>query len=82
MLSPWDDQEQANQIQVIRDEGEHIVVGISVTTPRDADSDDCRFGLEFRTAGGRTLRLRLPVEQLAALGHVLLDLAELRRQVS
>jgi hypothetical protein len=66
LMNPWDDQEQANQIRLVRDEGEHIVVGISVTTPRDADSDDCRFGLEFTTAGGRCLRVRLPVEQLAA----------------
>jgi hypothetical protein len=79
MLNPWDDQEQA--IKLVRDEGEHIVSGIAVTTP-DEDADDLRFGLEFTTTGGRCLRLRLPVSQLAALGSCLLDLAERRRQVS
>jgi hypothetical protein len=78
MLNPWNDQEQAIRL---RDGGEHIVSALSVYTP-DEDADDGRFGLMFETTGGRTLRVRLPVEQLAALGQVLLDLAERRRQVS
>jgi hypothetical protein len=77
MLSPWDDQEQA--IRLVRDGGEHVVTGIEVYTSDDPDDD--RFAIGFQTAD-RTLRVRLPGDQLAMLGQTLLDLAERRRRIS
>jgi hypothetical protein len=47
--------------------------------PPDDDPDDGRFSIGFQTATGRTLRVRMLGDQLAALGKVLLDLAEERR---
>jgi hypothetical protein len=52
---------------------EHGVVGVTVYEARS------HFALGFRTASGQTLRIRMPADQLAALGKVLLDLAEERR---
>jgi hypothetical protein len=51
----------------------------ALCTPLGDDPDDDRFSIGFQTATGRTLRVRIPGDQLAALGRVLLDLAEERR---
>jgi hypothetical protein len=77
MLNPWDGGER--QVRLLRDEGEHLIIGIDVFTPRDNDPDDDRFSIGFQTATGRTLRVRLPGEQLVALGETLLRLADARR---
>jgi hypothetical protein len=52
---------------------EHPVTGVTVYLATD------RFAIGFRTESGRTLRVRMSSDQLAALGRVLLDLAEERR---
>jgi hypothetical protein len=77
MLNPWDGCGQ--QVRLLRDGGEHVVTGIDVFMPPDDDPDDDRFAIGFQTATGRTLRVRLPGEQLVALGETLLRLAEARR---
>jgi hypothetical protein len=65
--SPWDQSE----LKVLRDE-EHCVVGVTVTAPADGDP---RFAIGFRTSTGRTLRVRLPNEQLIELAETLLRIA-------
>jgi hypothetical protein len=79
--TPWDGC-QREQVKLLRspdelpvpsDGGEHPIVGIHVYMPDD------HFSIGFVTATGRTLRVRLHSDQLAALGKVLLDLAEERR---
>ena len=86
MLNPWDGC-QHEQVKLVRsrdqlpptsDGGEHPIIGIHVYAPAD-DPDDDRFSIGFQTATGRTLRVRMPGDQLAALGKVLLDLAKERR---
>jgi hypothetical protein len=77
MLNPWDD--GAQQVRHLHDEGDHVVIGITVSAPEAGDDD--RFSLCFEIAGSRTLRLRLPSEQLVALGECCLRLAEARRHV-
>jgi hypothetical protein len=77
MVNPWDG--CGHEIRLLRDGGEHVVIGIEVFTPPADDSDDDRFSIGFQTATGGTLRVRLPGEQLAALGKVLLNLVEERR---
>jgi hypothetical protein len=72
-ISPWDGGN--HEVQVLRAE-EHCIVGVYVSPP--ASGDDDRFAIEFRTDGGRTLRVRLPGDHLEALGQVLLDLAKER----
>jgi hypothetical protein len=72
--SPWDQQE----VRLLRDEGDHAVVGVAVHAPPEDDPDD-RFALAFETSDHRTLRLRLPGDQLVALGETLLRLAQARR---
>jgi hypothetical protein len=62
-----------DELPALSDGGEHPVVGIHVYMPDD------HFSVGFVTATGRTLRVRLHSDQLAALGRVLLDLAEERR---
>ena len=52
---------------------EHGIVGVIVYETRS------HFAVGFRTASGQTLRIRMPADQLEALGRVLLDLAEERR---
>jgi hypothetical protein len=76
MLNPWDGQHE--EIRLLRDGGEHQIVGIDVFTS-DGDVDDDRVGISFRTSSGKTLRVRLPPDQVAQLGTLLLDLAERRR---
>jgi hypothetical protein len=76
MLNPWDGREQ--KVRLLRDGGEHVVIGVEVLTPPD-DLDDDRFAIGFHTATGGTLRVRLPGEQLVALGETLLRLADARR---
>jgi hypothetical protein len=76
MPTPWDGCE--HEIRLLRDE-EHLIIGIDVFTSPDDDPDDDRFAIGFRTATGRTLRVRLPGDQLVALGETLLRLAHARR---
>ena len=79
--TPWDgcQREQVrllrsrDELPVCSDGGEHAVVGIHVYMPDD------HFSIGFVTGTGRTLRVRMHSDQLAALGRVLLDLAEARR---
>jgi len=79
--TPWDgcQREQVrllrsrDELPVCSDGGEHAVVGIHVYMPDD------HFSIGFVTGTGRTLRVRMHSDQLAALGRVLLDLAEERR---
>jgi len=71
-----------DQLPPVSDGGEHEIVGIHVFMPPASDSDDDRFAIGFQTATGRTLRLRLPGDQLAALAKVLFDLARERHQYS
>jgi hypothetical protein len=71
--SPWDQ----GELKVLRDE-EHCVVGVTVTAPADGDP---RFAIGFQTSSGRTLRVRLPNEQLIELAETLLRVAEARRCV-
>jgi hypothetical protein len=83
MLNPWDSHEvtvlrSGDHLPPTSDGGEHPIIGIHVYAPDD-DPDDDRFAIGFQTATGRTLRVRMPGEQLVALGKVLLDLAEERR---
>ena len=59
--------------------GEHTIVGIQIDLPPAADPDDDRFSIDFQTEEGRVLRVRLPADQLAALGQCLLDAAAERR---
>jgi hypothetical protein len=63
----------------VSDGGEHTIVGIHVYLPPADDPDDDRFAIGFQTATGRCLRVRMPRDQLEALGRVLLDLAQERR---
>jgi hypothetical protein len=77
MLNPWDGCEQEGRL--LRDGGEHVVIGIDVLTPPDDDPDDDRFAIGFRTATGRILRVRMPGDQLVPLGELLLRLADARR---
>ena len=81
LKSPWDGC-QNEQVRLLRspnelpptsDGGEHPVVGIHVYM------NDDHFSIGFVTGTGRTLRVRMHSDQLAALGRVLLDLAEERR---
>jgi hypothetical protein len=60
-----------DDLPVPSDGGEHPIVGIHVYMPPNDDPDDDRFSNGFVTATGRTLRVRLPGDQLAALGKVL-----------
>jgi hypothetical protein len=85
---PWDGCER-QQVRLVRlrdhlppttDGGEHPIVNVHVYMPPDGDPDDDRFAIGFQTATGRTLRVRLPADQLAALGKVLLGLAQERWQ--
>ena len=62
-----------DDLPVPSDGGEHPVVGIHVYMPDD------HFSIGFVTGTGRTLRVRMHSDQLAALGRVLLDLAAERR---
>jgi hypothetical protein len=68
-----------DQLPPTSDGGEHPVIGIHVYMPPNDDPADDRFSIGFQTATGRTLRVRLPRDQLEALGRVLLDLAAERR---
>jgi len=58
---------------------EHEIVGVHVSLPPNDDDDDPRFAIDFVTVTGRTLRVRLPADQLEAIGRVLLDMAGERR---
>lgn len=60
------------------DGAEHCVVGIHVCLPPADDPDDPRFAIGFETASGRVLRVRLPVDELQALGRMLLELEDER----
>jgi hypothetical protein len=80
--SPWDGCQNEevkllrspNELPPTSDGGEeHPVVGVTVYLATD------RFAIGFQMASGKTLRVRLSSDQLAALGRVLLDLAEERR---
>jgi hypothetical protein len=73
MLSPWDDCEQ--QVQLLKDGGDHVVTGIDVFMPPDGDDD--RISVGFRTATGM-LRVRLPRDQVIGLAQALLRLTERR----
>jgi hypothetical protein len=73
MTSPWD--ATANTVQVLRGE-EHNIVSVSCSPPV---GDEDRFSIVFETSDRRSLRLRLPGNQLEALGRVLLDLANERQ---
>jgi hypothetical protein len=85
--TPWDgcQREQvtlvrsADQLPPTSDGGEHPVIGIHVYMPPADDPADDRFSIGFQTLAGRCLRVRLPADQLAALGRVLLELAGERR---
>jgi hypothetical protein len=56
-----------------------IRFGIHVYLPPADDPDDDRFGVGFVTSTGRCLRVRLPGDQLEALGELLLGLVRERR---
>jgi hypothetical protein len=74
MTSPWD--APAREVTVSRTE-EHSIIAVNVAPPV---GDDDRFAIEFRTDGGRTLRVMLPLDQLQALADVLHDLAAERER--
>jgi hypothetical protein len=48
MVNPWDG--CRHEIRLLRDGGEHVVIGIEVLTPPDDDLDDNRFAIGFQTA--------------------------------
>ena len=84
MEAPWDGC-QHEQVTLLRsadalpptsDGGEHVVTGIHIFM---GDPDDPRFAIGFQTLAGRCLRVRLPADQLEAIGRVLLELAGERR---
>jgi hypothetical protein len=58
------------------DNAEHPVIHIDVAMPPADNPDDDRFSLSFQTATGKTLRVRLPADQLRELARVLLELAQ------
>ena len=60
------------------DGAEHTIVNIHVYLPPADNPDDDRFAIGFVTETGRCLRVRLPGEHLAALGKLLLELANER----
>jgi hypothetical protein len=62
-----------DELPALSDGGEHPVVGIHVYMPDD------HFSVGFVTVTGRCLRVRMPSDQLVALGKVLLELAAERR---
>ena len=66
------------QLPATTDGGEHLITGIHVCDICD-DPADSRFVIGFVTATGRTLRVRLPAEQLDELAHVLFSMAKERR---
>jgi hypothetical protein len=55
---------------------EHTITDVNVIAP-DANDDEMglRFTIELRTAGDKTLRLKLPLQQIDALARALLALA-------
>jgi hypothetical protein len=57
---------------------EHTIVNVHVWMPPADDVSDDRFAIGFVTESGRCLRVRLPGEHLAALGKLLLELANER----
>ena len=57
------------------DGGEHEIAAVHVRLPPADDPDDDRFAIDFTTSGGHTLRVRLHVDHMEALGRVLLDAA-------
>jgi hypothetical protein len=75
-MNPWD--AAARDVTVLRSE-EHNIIGLSVSPPV---GDDDRFSITFETSDRRSLRVRLPGDQLQALGLVLLDLANERQVVN
>ena len=54
-------------------DGEHTIIRI------DVSDDGPRFALTFTCLSGKSLRVRLPSDQLQALADVLLELAQVRR---
>ena len=58
-------------------DGEHEIVRIDVSDD-NRDPFDLRFALTFVCASGRSLRVRMPREQLRALSDVLRELARER----
>jgi hypothetical protein len=76
-MDVWD---QHEQVRLLKDDGDHVVVGIAVLAP-EGPTDDDRFQIQFESSAGRILRLRLPDDQLVRLGTLLLQLAEARRSV-
>jgi hypothetical protein len=73
MHNPWDGNGSDCGITVLRGE-EHCIISMNVSAPVSG-SDDPRFAIEFTTNGGRTLRVRLPADQLGELANALLELA-------
>jgi hypothetical protein len=74
-MTPWDGCEvklvrSDDQLPATTDGGEHLITGIHVCDVCD-DPCDPRFVIGFQTATGRTLRVRLPAEQLTELARVL-----------
>ena len=55
--------------------GEHEIAAVHVRLPPRDNLDDDRFAIDFTTSGGHTLRVRLHVDHMEALGRVLLDAA-------
>jgi len=62
------------------DGGEHEIAAVHVRLPPADDPDDDRFAIDFTTSGGHTLRVRLNVVHMEALGQCLIEAAEERRQ--
>jgi hypothetical protein len=60
--------------------GEHEIAAVHVRLPPADDPDDDRFAIDFTTSGGHTLRVRLNVVHMEALGQCLIEAAEERRQ--
>ena len=82
-MTPWDHCEvklirSSDQLPPTSDGGEHLITGIHVCDICD-DPADSRFVIGFVTATGRTLRVRLPAEQLDELAQVLFSMAKERR---
>jgi hypothetical protein len=61
------------------DREDHLIVGVCLCDRHDnPDPLDDRFSISFTTASGRTLRIRLPANEMARLGHGLLDMVHER----
>jgi hypothetical protein len=69
----------ASNLPQTTDREDHLIVGVHLCDRHNnPDPLDDRFSITFQTASGRNLRIRLPANEMARLGHGLLDMVHER----